>query len=456
LESSTKKDEKRIYTDMPWLNLYPSDLPAKRDLPIISVPDALDAVADKWKNRVAIKFYGRKIKYGELADQVNRLAAALQDLGVKKGDIVALHMMNCPQFVIGTLAAVKAGAIVTSISPVYVAPEIKHQLEDSQAQTLIGADRLFDVVEKADVKLKNVILTSIDEYLPRMKRFLGKSILRGVYQKMSIPPAKVYKREGLYRFQDLLQKYPPEPKRVEVDPREDLIALPYTGGTTALPKAAMITHYNMVSEMLLTDSFQAARFGPGKRVQEEGKEVFAAYAPFYHIMGLCGIFQSLTAGYTMVIFTTPDIDDIFKSIVNDGITQFGGAPTVFDMLNDYEKTDRIDWKRMCMLRTGADALHDKTALKWEERTGTELDDVFGMSETCAAVCMSPIGRRKNGSVGMPLQSTSLAVIAPESIEAEFMPVEEVGEIIVKGPTVFKGYWRREEETETSFVEIDGE
>jgi len=455
LEKQSNEDAKKVYFEKPWLKLYPQELPAEIELSEVSLPETLDKVADKWKNRTAVIFYGSKIKYKDLMEHANRLAVALQALGVKKGDIIALHMLNCPQYVISLVAAAKVGAIVTPISPVYVTPEVKHQLEDSQAQTLIGSDFLFDLVEQTNVELKNVILTSIDEYLPRLKRLMGKSILRGVYQKMSIPTAKVYEREGIHRFQDLIKQYPPEPKPVEINPKKDLMALPYTGGTTALPKAAMIAHYNMVCEQMLVDTFQAARFGPSeKRIQEEGKEVFAAYAPFYHIMGLCGIFQSLTTGTTMVIFTTPDIDDIFRSIVKDGITQFGGAPAVFDMLRDYEKTDRIDWKRMCMLRAGADSLHEETARGWEERTGTQLDDVYGQSEACAAVCMSPVGRTKTGSVGIPIPNTAMAIMDPDS--PDFMPVGEVGEIMVKGPTIFKGYWRKPEEDAKSFVEIDGE
>jgi long-chain acyl-CoA synthetase len=437
------------------LKLYPPELSAEMDLPEVSIPQTLDEIGKKWKERTAIIFYGAKISYKKLTEYVDRFATALQDLGVKKGEIVALHMLNCPQYVIALLASAKVGAIVTPISPVYVVPEIKHQLEDSQAQTIIGADILFDLVEQTNVEFKNIILTSIDEYLPRFKKFMGKSILRGVYRKMSIPPAQVFKRKGTYRFQDLLKRYPPEPKTIEINPSEDLIALPYTGGTTALPKAAMITHYNIVSEQILVDTFQAARFGPSdKRIQEEGKEVFAAYAPFYHIMGLCGIFQSLITGSTTVIFTTPDIDDIFRSIVNYGITQFGGAPAIFDMLKDYEKTDRIDWKRMCMIRAGADSLHEETAKGWEERTGTLLDEAYGLSESCASICMGPIGRYKTGSLGLPIPNTSIAIMDPDS--TDFMPVGEVGEIIIKGPTVFRGYWRRPEETEQSLIEIDGE
>ena len=451
---SSQQNATSVYLGKPWLKIYPPELTPAIELPNKSVTQAFDEAAEKWKDRTALNFYGNKIKYKELKELVDRFATALHDLGVKKNDIVALHMLNCPQFIIAFLAAAKAGATITSISPVYVTPEIKHQLEDSGAQTLVGQDILFDVVEKTNVTLKNIILTSIDEYLPGFKKAMGKGILRSVYQKMSIPSAQVYDKPGIHRLQDLLKKYPPKPPQVEFDLKEDVFLLPYTGGTTALPKAAMLTHHNLISEEFLVNSFQSTRFGPGKRVHQDGKEVFAAYAPFYHIMGLNGITQALFRGQTMVIFTTPDLDDIFGSIVSDGITQFGGAPTIFDMLKDYEKTNRIDWKRMTMLRSGADALHEETATIWEKRTGTQIDEVYGLSETSPIMCMSPIGRRKMGSFGIPIQNTSVAIIDLET--KDFVPLGEVGEIIVSSPVVFKGYWKRPEETKNCFIEINGE
>mgnify|MGYP005849214829 CR=1 FL=1 len=452
--ASNTQEIKKAYLDKPWLKLYPPELPPEIDLPSKSVPQAFDEAAEKFQDRTALSFYGNKIKYKELKNLVDKFASTLYDLGVKKNDIVALHMLNCPQFVIAFLAAAKIGATITPISPVYVTPEIKHQLEDSGAETLVGQDILFNVVEQAGVPLKNIILTSIDEYLPGFKKAMGKSILRSVYQKMSIPNVQLYDKPGIHKFQDLLKKYSAKPPQVDINVKEDIFLLPYTGGTTALPKAAMLTHFNIIAQEILVNSFQSTRFGPGKKIHQEGKEVFAAYAPFYHIMGLNSITQALFRGQTMIIFTTPDLDDIFTSIVSDGITQFGGAPTIFDMLKDYEKTNRIDWKRMTMLRSGADALHEETATIWEKRTGTQIDEVYGLSETSPIVCMSPIGRRKIGSFGIPIQNTSVAIIDPET--KDFAPLGEVGEIIVKGPIVFKGYWKRPEETKNCFIEIDGE
>ena len=157
MKNSSNEEVKKAYLDKPWLKLYPPELSAEMEIPAVSVSQVLRDTGEKWKGRTAIIFYGTKIQYKELMECVDRFATALQDLKVKKGDIIALHMLNCPQYVIALLAAAKVGAIVTPISPVYVIPEIKHQLEDSQAETLIGADILFDLVEQTNVKLKNMM-----------------------------------------------------------------------------------------------------------------------------------------------------------------------------------------------------------------------------------------------------------------------------------------------------------
>jgi len=180
---------KTKYEERPWLKFYLKEVPSDVDIPEQSVVETFDKATDKWKDKTALIFYGRKISYRELRDQADRFATALGDLGVKKGERVALLLLNSPQFIIAYFGALKAGATLTPISPVYVSPEIKHQIEDSGATTIVCQDILYDHVEKAEVKLDRVILTNIAEYLPRFKKFLGQSVLRAVYQKMSAPPS---------------------------------------------------------------------------------------------------------------------------------------------------------------------------------------------------------------------------------------------------------------------------
>ena len=441
----TTKDK---YLERPWLKFYLEGVPADVDIPEESVVDNFNEMTEKWKDRTAIIFYGRKISYKELRDQVDRFATALCDLGVKKGDKIALLLLNSPQFIIAYMGALKAGAVLTAISPVYVSPEIKHQIEDSGATSIVCQDILYDNVERADVKLDKVIVTSITEYLPKFKKVMGGSVLRAVYQKMSAPPTEIFEREGVYQFQDLIKKYPPEPPKIEFNVREDLVTLPYTGGTTGLPKGAMITHYNFAAAREL------GRVVWGD-IMEEGKETLLAYLPFYHIYGQAVIMLGgLSQGYTLVIFTTPDLDDILNATESYKASIFYGLPSLYEALRDYHRTDRVNWKRIKALVSGADSLLEDTAVGWEKRTGVKIHEGWGMTETTSIGIISPYGRPKVGSFGVPMPNTVAAIVDPDS--TEFLPIGETGELVVKGPELAKGYWKREKETKEMFVEIDGE
>jgi long-chain acyl-CoA synthetase len=241
---------KSIYEEKPWLKEYAAGVPPELSIPSDrSVIDAFNQATEKWANETAFVFYGNQIKYKELRDRVDRLTTALAALGIQKGDRVGLLLLNSPEYAVSSFAIAKIGAVQTPISPVYVSSEIKHQLLDSGAETIICQDILYDGVVKTGVKLKNTILTNISESLPKLKKIMGKSILRGVYQKMATPTPEIYESEGIYRMQELIAKYPPNPPAVEINPREDLVSLPYTGGTTGSPKGVMITHYNVIANV---------------------------------------------------------------------------------------------------------------------------------------------------------------------------------------------------------------
>jgi long-chain acyl-CoA synthetase len=447
-ESKITDPNKAIYEKRPWLKFYLKEVPADVKIPEKSAVETFDEATDKWKDRTALVFYGRKISYRELRDHVDRFATAMQDLGVKKGDRVALLLLNSPQFIIAYFGAMKAGAILTAISPVYVSPEIKHQIEDSGARIIICQDILYENVERSGVKLDKIILTSIGEYLPGLKKFLGSSILRAVYQKMATPPPEIYERGGIYQFQDLIKKYPPKPPKIKFNIHDDLLTLPYTGGTTGLPKGAMITHYNITAARYIGAKFWG-------NVTEEGKETILAYMPFYHIYGQAVIMLGgIAQGYTLVIFTTPDLDDMLNAIESYKATLFFSVPSLYEYLRDYQRTDRINWKRLKVLVSGADALLEDTARGWEKRTGTKIHEGWGMTETSSIGMGSPYGRPKIGSFGVPMCNTVAGIVSPES--TKFMPVGEIGELCVKGPQIAKGYWDNPEETKKMFVKIGGE
>ncbi|MGM0426723.1 MAG: long-chain-fatty-acid--CoA ligase [Thermodesulfobacteriota bacterium] len=440
-------DAKEAYTSKPWIAYYPEGVPAEVEIPDIAVPEAFDQMAEKYGSKTALVFYGKKISYQELQALTDRFAAALAALGVRKGDTVAMYLLNCPQYVIAYFGALKAGAKVTPISPVYTSKEVKHQIDDSEARTMVCEDILYDNVEKAGAHLANVILTSIGDYLPRFKKLFGKSGLAKAYgSAMTVPTPEDIEQAGLHLFQDLIKQYPPDKPQITLDPKTDIAALPYTGGTTGLPKAAILTHYNMIALQK-----QITAFWP---LFEEGKESVIAFLPFYHIYGQVVVMLSgLIQGSTLVLLTTPDLDDILSAMQRYKVSAFYGVPTLFDYLKEYEKTDQVNWKALKLLACGADTLHESTTRQWENRTGAEILEGYGMTETTAVSHSTPYDRPKAGSFGVPLPSVEAAIIDVEG--TDYVPVGEVGELILHGPNIMQGYWRRPEGTEEAFVELDG-
>ena len=439
-------DAKEVYMSKPWLKYYPEGVPEYVDIPDISVSELFDQTADKYRSNTALIFYGKKISYGKLKELVDRFATALADLGVVKGDTVSLYLLNCPQYVISYFASLKIGAKITPTSPVYTSHEVKHQLEDSEARTIICEDILYDNVERVGADLDNVILTNLGDYLPPLKKLFGKSALAKTYQGMQVPTAQHIEQAGLLSFQDLINKYPPQPPQVTIDPEKDIAALPYTGGTTGLPKAAILTHRNIVSLQAQADSFWP--------IFEEGKEVVIAFLPFFHIYGQVVVMLSgLVQGSTLVLFTTPDIDDILSAMERYQASGFYGVPTLFEYLKEYEKTDRVNWKRLKLIACGADTLHETTIKEWERRTESKILEGYGMTETTAVSHSTPFDRPKTGSFGVPLPSVTAAIVDIDT--TNFTPVNEVGELILHGPNIMQGYWKRSKETEESIIEIDG-
>ena len=439
-------EPKEVYMSKPWLKYYPEGVPPEVEVPETSVPQIFDEMADKYSGQAALIFYGKKIKYGELKKLTDRFAAALADLGVAKGETVALYLLNCPQYVIAYIGALKVGAKVTPISPVYTSQEVKHQFTDSETKTVICEDILYDNVEKTNVELDNIILSSIGDYLPALKRAFGKSALGKAYSGMHVPAPEQIQRAGLLLFKDLIKKYPAQNPGITIDPHNDIAALPYTGGTTGLPKAAILTHSNMVSLMMQTLSFWP--------IFEEGKEMVIAFLPFFHIYGqVVVMLNGLAQGATIVLFTTPDIDAILTAMERYQASGFFGVPTLFEYLKEYEKTDRVNWKRLKLIACGADTLHQSTIEEWERRTNSKILEGYGMTETTAVSHSTPYDRPKTGSFGVPLPNVNAAIVDVDG--TEFVPVDEVGELILNGPNIMQGYWKRPESYQETFIEFDG-
>jgi len=440
-------DPKSVYLSRPWLKFYDPGVPAELDVPLKSVPQAFDEATAKFGAKTALVFYGREISFRELREHTDRLAGALAGLGLKKGDRVALYLLNSPQFVIAYFAALKLGCTVTPISPVYTSHEVKFQLEDSGARVVVCQDILFDKVEKSGATLDHVIVTGVSEYLPGLKKFLGKTFLGKIFGDIKIGTPDIPRRGNVHQFQDLLAQAPARLSVVTFDPKTDIAALPYTGGTTGSPKGVMLTHYSLIAAQV---SGQAAL--PGF---EEGKEVIIAFLPFFHIYGqVVLMLGGLMQGQTLVLFTTPDTEGILDAMEKYKATVFYGVPTLYEYLKDHKDTNKVNWKRLKMVLSGADTLHESTMKDWTKRTGSSITEGYGLSETCAASHVNPRQRSKPGSFGLPIPNMMAAVIEPEG--SAFVSPGETGELILKGPNVMLGYWNKPEESSKVFLDIDGE
>lgn len=440
-------DPKSVYLSRPWLKFYDSGVPANPEVPLKSVPQAFDEATAKYGAKTALVFYGREISFRELRDATERLAAALAGLGLKKGDRVGLYLLNSPQFVIAYFAALKLGCTVTPISPVYTSHEVRFQLENSGARVLFCQDILFDKVERSGATLDHIIVTGVSEYLPALKKFLGKTFLGKIFGDIKIGAPDIPRRANVHQLQDLLARSGTNPPAVDIDPMVDVAALPYTGGTTGNPKGVMLTHYNIISAQV---SGRAAF--PGF---EEGKEVIMAFLPFFHIYGqVVLMLNGLTQGHTLVLFTTPDTEGILEAMEKYKATVFYGVPTLYEYLKDHKDTGKVNWKRLKFLVSGADTLHESTMKDWAKRTGSSITEGYGLTETCAASHVNPGQRPKPGSFGLPIPNVMAAVVEVDG--SAFTPPGETGELILKGPNIMLGYWNKPEESAKVFLDIDGE
>jgi long-chain acyl-CoA synthetase len=419
------------YLAKPWLAHYQKGVPETVEVPLKSVHQAFDEAAARAPGKPAVVFYGRSITYGELRESSDRLACALAELGVKKGDRVALYLLNSPQYIIAYFAVLKCGAIVTPISPVYTSHEVRHQLADSGASAIVCQDMLYDNVAKSGAAPALAVVTGVGEYLPALRRLFSR--------KAEVPG-------GVHWFQALLRKYPPRPPAVSIDPRSDLAALPYTGGTTGHPKGVMLTHYNLIAAQTIGSASFAAL--------QPGREVVLAFLPFFHIYGqVVLMLNHLCQGNLLVLFTSADTEQILEAMERYQATVFYGVPTLYEYLKDHKDTGKANWRRLRLVLSGADTLHVSTMQQWTTRTGSSITEGFGMSETAGASHLNPMNRAKPGSFGCPIPNMLAAVMDPERLE--FVAPGETGELLLAGPNVMQGYWGQPQENARAFVERNG-
>lgn len=426
----------KVETKKPWLDIYPEEIPPSIDYPEVPLYTLLDEITKKYPQNTATIFYNARLSYEELKEQVDAFAHSLEQLGVEKGCRVAIMMPNTPQMVIAYYAALKIGGIVVQTNPLYKENELRHQLQDSGAKVIISLDMLYPTIQKVrnETYLEHVILSNIKDYLafPLTLLYPIKERKEG---KVKIPAG-----ENILWFKDLLERS--RGKKAEpanINHKEDLALIQYTGGTTGISKGAMLTHFNLVANIYqmkywITDL-------------EEGKEVMMGALPFFHVYGMTACMNySIASAGTLILIPRFNVDTILKMIKKHRPTLFPGVPTMYVALLNHKDLSKYDISSIRVCLSGAAPLPVKVQKQFEEATGGKLVEAYGLSETSPATHCNPIySLRKEASIGIPVPDTDCKIMDLESGEKELPPGER-GELVIKGPQVMKGYWNMPEET----------
>jgi long-chain acyl-CoA synthetase len=396
--------------------------------------EVLRKAAAESPDSVALSYFGTQVTFKQLDQLVDKFAEALQDLGIKKGDRVAIYLPNIPQFVIGYYGALRIGAIVVALSPLFKETEIGYILKDSGAQTLVAWDQLYPYVQavKKETNLSNVITTSVRDYLPPLLRLL--SPLKGV---------KSYACPGALDMKGLLAKYRGGPKPVEVKAKE-VALLQYTGGTTGIPKGAMLTHYNLVVNMEQITEFA--------QLQPE-KDIHLAVLPFFHIFGMT-VAMNNPINLRSKMILVPDARDIpgvLKTIEKEKPTIFCGVPTLYVALINLPDIQKHDIRSVRLCISGASALPLEVQRKFEALTGGRLVEGYGLTETSPVTHVNPLDdpkKNRPGSIGIPISDTESKIVDLET-GARDLPPGEAGELVIRGPQVMMGYWNKPDDNKVS-------
>jgi len=397
---------------------WPEGVPRSIKYPNVPLFSLLKKSAKKHPNNLAVIFHDKRITFSELDDLSDKFAAALHDMNVKKGDRVALFLPNTPEYIISYYSALKTGAVITAMSPLFKERELEYQLNNSGAETIVTLNSLYPLVKgiQEKTRLKRIIVTDT-------------------------PPPEFAKDLQVHFFQKLMEKYSPKLPKLEINPMGDLAALQYTGGTTGVPKGAMLTHHNLLSN--------AVAFATWLRIRE-GKEVFLAALPLFHIYGMTTSMNApIYEAETMVLIPRFDPKDVLEAIEKHRVTVFCGVPTMYIMLLSYPEVAQYDLSSLRFCVSGGATLPPDVQRKFIELTGGVLIEGYGLSEASPVTHVNPADATmktvKIGSIGLALPDTEAKIVDLET-GTRGLSFGETGELVVRGPQVMKGYWKMPKET----------
>ncbi|MEZ0290830.1 MAG: long-chain fatty acid--CoA ligase [Sulfolobales archaeon] len=433
----------------PWTKNYDDYVPREISIRVDTIQGVFREVAKEVPRKTFLIFFNKKYTYEEIDLLSDAMALMLVDDGLKKGDVVAVQLPNTPQYVITLLGVLKAGGILTPMNPLYTSTEIAYQIKNSNAKYFVTLDLFFERYREIEreVDMRRVYVTSIADAL----RFP----LNTLYRLKEKPP-KIRETERIKLLLPRLKRYMSELRRgakklpeISVSPDEPALLM-YTGGTTGIPKGAVILHKNVVANMQ-----QVAEWHPPKRDREKRDYIYAGVLPWFHIYGLVAtLMTGIYTRSTIVVFPRWDLEFVLKSIQKHKIELLHGVPTIYTYIVNNPMSRKYKLNSLIAAISGAAPLPVEVLKKFESLTGASLREGYGLTETAVVTHVNPIkGRYKPGSIGVPIPNTYAAIAHPE--EPILLPPGEVGEIVISGPQVFAGYHNMPEENAKVFFELGG-
>ncbi|NMH69948.1 long-chain-fatty-acid--CoA ligase [Bacillus sp. RO3] len=422
----------------PWFAEYPAEVPTELNLTEKPLQSYLTEAAGLYNSKVAIEFMGKEMTYKELHESALKFAHYLKTLGIEKGDRVAIMLPNTPQSVIAYYGILYAGGVVVQTNPLYMEREIEYQMKDSGAKVILTLDILYPRVSKVmkDTDLEHIIVTAIKDYLPFPKNLIYPFIQKKQYGIV----VKVDHAGQNHLFTEIMKTSKAESTEHAFDFENDIALLQYTGGTTGFPKGVMLTHRNLVANASMCDAWLYKC--------KKGEERVLGILPFFHVYGMTAVMiLSVMQGYKMILLPKFDPETTLNTIQKQKPTLFPGAPTIYIGLLNHPELSKYDLSSIDSCLSGSAPLPVEVQQQFEDVTGGKLVEGYGLTESSPVTHSNFLWdkERIKGSIGVPWPSTDAAIHSLET--GEPLPPNEIGEIVVKGPQVMKGYWNRPEETE---------
>lgn len=430
-----------------WLKHYPEGVPAEIDPDTYaSIVDILEASCRDYADKPAFTNMGVELTYAQLDRLSLQFAAFLQqELGLSRGERVAIMMPNLLQYPVVLFGILRAGMVAVNVNPMYTPRELEHQLNDADARAIVIVDNFAHTLERVrrDVPVERVVTTAIGDLFPGPRRALVNFVVR--YVRRMVPS---YHLPAAIRLRDALARGAARQLETPRLAHEDIAFLQYTGGTTGVSKGAILTHGNIVSNMLQARAWMSP-------VIEEGREIVVTALPLYHIFSLTANCLTFVAiGGLNVLITNPrDLKSFTREIARYPFTVITGVNTLFNALLNYEPFRRLDFSHLKVALGGGMAVQRAVAERWKDLTGVPLIEAYGLTETSPAAAINPLDLKEyNGKIGMPISSTEMSI---QDDEGHLLGPGETGEICVRGPQVMHGYWRRPEESARTLDERTG-